>query len=210
MIEIQPPEQSDLAIYNPENGLNGYEHALAASESYWYRQMQNAHAEGRIVAYEISRNLFGPLAGLHDDWNTIQLGLATEDTPEPEYVRKTALSTLALGLFMRSNWKAMLDAGDAIGHGYSNYLIDMGEGNTGSSERVELKVHTTNPLVAAETPSSQTEQEKWYRTKNLFLKEVQPAEPTPTLIAALLEHEVTVDFATMRTVYPYLPARGAR
>lgn len=200
MIEIAPPSQADLAIYNPGGGLNGYEHSLGANQLYWERQVQTTHDDVKIAGYDISSHLSGQLDRAHQDWNAAQLGLET-DPNQIEYTRKIALNTLAMGLFMRSMRTTVLDAGDAVGTGRANFVIDMGEGNTGSAERIEFKIHVPQKDDEVVVP------ERWYRAGNIYLKYVRPAEPTPTLLKDLFMRGVQVDLDNFETIYPYLPSR---
>lgn len=200
MIEIAPPNQADLAIYNPGGGLNGYEHSLDANQLYWERQVQTTHDDVKIVGYDISSHLSSQLNRAHQDWNAAQLGLET-DPNQIEYTRKIALNTLAMGLFIRSMRTTVLDAGDAVGTGRANFVIDMGEGNTGSAERIEFKIHVPQKDDEVVVP------ERWYRAGNIYLKYVRPAEPTPTLLKDLFMRGVQVDLDNFETIYPYLPSR---
>lgn len=199
MIEIPAPRRRDLAKYNKRDGL-GFEKSQEALEEHtehWAAERVRALQKGNMPAYDMASTILGVTVSFTEAWEETRRRPVNDRARERS--RLTLLNAIALGTLLREQWRggaASTLQGDPTEEGHANTVLDIyvDRGNP-----LDFRVHT--PAIR----TSEAPDEVWYRTDNLYVRQVRPIEPTDAVAKTLARQNIHIDTEVMETLYPYIP-----
>lgn len=207
-----PQPQEKLAFFAPEGGIHGYGLILNGHHRYWSKQKTAASPDSglHLAASVIQKELFESTS----DWLGMQQGLLTPRPRLLEQARRRAIGSLGISIILRrlvrleqESKEARLYNGEKLG--FTNIAVDAFADH--QEIPLEHRIHPT-PAIASEVLDADivpgNEQERWFQQNSLYVKCVQPANPTDQMVLFAMEREMAFRPDTLITLYPYLAAQN--
>lgn len=202
MIEIPPPKKRQLAKYNQRDylGFPGSESALQEHTDFWRAERQRAFDAADLATYDMSNTILETTVMFTETWHETYRRPVTDRSRERS--RRTLLNAMALGALLRESWSEEITgvpAGDAKVAGRAETILDI---YVDRGMPLDFRIHT--PTIREEDAPA----EVWYRTDNLYVRQVRPMEPTEAVAETLQAHRVSIEADQLETLYPYIPSTG--
>jgi hypothetical protein len=197
------PADHEKAIHNPSATLNKYATEIIDASRYWESETKRAGKIGNGALLAISTAFCNYFVGSANTWNELGRTPHAPGAPEAlETARRTGLSTLGVSMLMRSAWANMEVIPDFIDtDNEEGIILDM---VVDTSSWKDFRVHN----ATTESPLTSDTREQWYKEGDLWLRRVQPGQPTEYLKNEFLPAlGLAPDFAAMETLFPYVAAK---